>query len=324
MPGVSLARGLQATVAMSIEKVLVAVDFSDESEVAVKQALDIARQQGASLTLLHVGVVPEQPVGIPSSMQTTVNEYMSLVNEHLAADRKRLQTLNERISGQGAEISQMVLDGIPADGIPKAAAEVGADLVITGTHGRTGVKRFFLGSVAEKVVRLSQKSVLVARSLKDESGGYKRMLVATDFSETSERALEMAVSLARPGAVIDVLHCWYLPPLSYPYYAPTKSASDLIVSVRESIVASNAKRGAELIGGYQDAGCEISFHLLESAPAPGIQERLEKHEYDLVVMGSHGRRGARRLLLGSVAELTVRHAPCSVLVVHDPAQAAKE
>jgi nucleotide-binding universal stress UspA family protein len=302
---------------MTIEKILVAVDFSDESEIAVHQALDIARHVGASLTLLHVGAVPEKPEGIPPSMHATMAEYLRIVDQYLTEDRRKLEELRERLSGQGVEVSHMVIDGIPDKGLCKAAEEMKADLIVTGSHGRTGVKRFFLGSVAERVVRMATTNVMVARPAKDTAGGYRRVLVATDFSEMSEKALELGIALAASGGVVDVLHCWYLPPMSYPYYAPTKAASELVTSIRDSITASNDKLGNELLARHGNDP-RLSFHQVEAAPAQGIQEWLETHEYGLVVTGSHGRRGAARLLLGSVAEKTVRHTPCSVLVVHEP------
>jgi nucleotide-binding universal stress UspA family protein len=311
-----LAQELLVSGTMTIKKILVAVDFSDESEVAVHQALGVARHVGASLTLLHVGSVLEKPEGIPPSMHSTVAEYLRVVDQYLAEDRRKLEDMRERLSGQGVEVSHMVIDGIPDKGICKAAQEVGADLVVTGSHGRTGVKRFFLGSVAERVARMAGTSVMVTRPAKDTAGGYRRVLVATDFSDLSERALEVGIALAAAGGVVDVLHCWYLPPMSYPYYAPTKAASDLVASIRDSITAGNESTGKELLARH-GGDRVLNFHQVESAPAQGIQEWLEKYEYDLVVTGSHGRRGAARLLLGSVAEKTVRHAPCSVLVVHD-------
>lgn len=304
------------SVAMEIKKIVVAVDFSEESGVAVHQAVDVARHVGAALTLLHVGAVPDRPVGMPVSMQSTVSEYLRIVDEYLADDRRRLEELTERIAGQGVEVSHMVMDGVPDKAITKAAEELEADLIVTGTHGRTGIKRFFLGSVAEHVVRLSKTNVMVARPGHDTSHGFERILVPTDYSDTAERALDMAAALAAPGATIDVLHCWYLPPMSYPYYAPTKAAQELLGSLRESITSGNEDLGKALCDRHRGAGYNLAFHQTESAPAQGIQEWLDKNDYSLVVTGSHGRRGPARFILGSVAELTVRHAPCSVLVVH--------
>ena len=302
---------------MSFKKILVAVDFSDESDVAIHRALDVARHTGAKLVLLHVGAVPDRPVGVPATMHTTVAEYLRLVEEDLAQDRTRLEEVRQRVSGQGVEVSHVVIDGIPDRGIRSAADEIGADLIIMGSHGRTGIKRFLLGSVAERVVRLSKKHVMVARGEAKVSGGFKRILVATDFAETADATFDMALDLAAREATVDILHCWHLPPMSYPYYAPTKSASEVVISLRESVISGTAKLGRDLLERHKRDDMTINFHQLEEAPAHGIQRWLDDQDkYDLVVTGSHGRRGAARLLLGSVAEFTVRHSPCSVLVAH--------
>ena len=302
---------------MSLEKVVVAVDFSPESDVAVQQALALARQHGAGLTLLHVGMLPDRPVGVPESMQPTLDHYMQIVEDHLQSDRQRLAELRTRISGQGAEISHMVCDGHPAGAIARAAEELKADLVVTGTHGRTGLRRFRLGSVAERVVRTAGCNVLVSRARDADAHGFRRVLVATDFSASADDALDTAVALVAPGTDIDVLYCWYLEPISYPYYAPTTAALEVTTSIRTTLVESSEEQGRRLLERYRDAPVKLSFHLLEAAPAQGIQQWLESRDYDLVVTGSRGRRGVTRWLLGSVAEMTVRHAPCSVLVVHD-------
>lgn len=309
---------------MTLAKILVAVDFSTESQSAVQQALEVARHTGAHLVLLHVGAVPDRPIGVPATMHTTVAEYLRLVEEDLVRDRKQLEQVRQRISGQGVEISHMVIDGIPDHGIRKAADQIGADLIVIGTHGRTGLKRFFLGSVAERVVRLSEHTVLVARGEPSCQGGYHRILVATDLSDDADWPLEMAMRLCATGGsagsdlpVVDVLHCWHLPPMSYPHYAPTKSASDVVTSLRESIERGTHDMGNKLVDRHRRDNVTLTFHELEQAPAHGIQHWMEENgPYDLVVTGSHGRRGAARLLLGSVAEFTVRHSPCSVLVVH--------
>lgn len=306
---------------MSIHTILVAVDFSEESRHAIELAIELARTRGARLILLHVGEVATRPTGIPAEMRDTMVEYLQMVDAYVLAERRQLDELVTQISSQGITVSRVMCEGTPAKQIAAAANDLAADLVLTGTHGRTGLKRFFLGSVAERVVRLCATEVLVVRPSVDGVQGLRRVLVATDFSALAARALESAVALAAPGAVIDVLHCWYLAPLSYPYYAPTKSAEDLAASLRSAIAGDASKRGAELLAKYQKADCEMTFHTIEAAPAQGIQSWLEERDYDLVVTGSHGRRGASRLLLGSVAEMTVRHSPCSVLVVHESGDA---
>jgi nucleotide-binding universal stress UspA family protein len=301
---------------MELRKILVGVDFSPESDAAVKQALNIARHAGAEIVLLHVGVIPEDPSGVPDSMANTAAAYNKVVKDQLAEDRNQLDLLRERIDGQGCQVSHMVVDGFADTALVDAAQEIGADLIAVGTHGRTGIKRFLLGSVAERVVRLAHCSVLVARPTTEAQGGYTRILVPTDFSPTAERALAAALTTAAPGATIDLLHCWQLPPLAGVYYAPVKAVDDVYDGVRKSITESVEAASKELLDKHKGAGVTLNFHAVEESAAHGIQQWLETHSYELVVTGSHGRRGVRRFLLGSVAESTVRHAPCSVLVVH--------
>lgn len=301
---------------MSMSQVVIAFDFSDEARIALDQGIAIARQHGAEVTLVYVGVATEYPQAALLDLPDAVVSYSRIVDDYVATEKARLDELVAQISGQGITATGVLSEGSPARQILQLVSERSADLVITGTHGRTGLKRFFLGSVAEKVVRLSKTPVLVARPRADESQGLRRILVATDFSESAERALTTAIALGGPEATIDILHCWFLEPLSYPSYVPTQSGADLSMSLRKSIEGGAARQGAELLIRHQKAECTMEFHTKEAPPVHGIQDWLERRSYDLVVTGSHGRRGAARLLMGSVAEMTVRHSPCSVLVVH--------
>ena len=297
---------------MSINKILVAVDFSPESSEAVSQAMDVARHCGAELVLLHVGSVPTMPLGTPDSMAATVSEYYEILQSHLTRDRQQLEELRQRLSGQGVVVSHVVIDGFADRAICDAADQMDADVISLGTHGRTGFKRVVLGSVAEKVVRLSGRDVLVARPGSRCRGGYERICVGTDFSEISERALERALAVAAQGARIDLVHAWLLPPMSNAYIV----SDDLAGPVRESIRAAALASGAALVDKYRRPGLALTFHEIEQAAARGLQQWLGEHTYDLAVVGSHGLRGFRRWILGSVAEVTVRHAPCSELVAH--------
>lgn len=313
---------------MNIDQVLIAVDFSDESRVAVAQGATIARRHGAELTLAYVSeaahgeahlpaaTLPEASEPAAGPQSTSMREYMRVVAEYVANEHRQIDQLAIQISDTGVTTTARMLDGSPARRVIETAAELSVDLIVLGTHGRTGVKRFLLGSVAERVVRHSACAVLVARARAERSADMRRILVATDFSDSAEQALVAAQALAAPDADIDVLHCWYMAPFSYPYYAPTQSVEDLTRSLRESIASDARKRGAALLARHQKSGCKMTFHTVEAPPSLGIQDWLEAKSYDLVVTGSHGRRGAARLLLGSVAETTVRHAPCSVMVVH--------
>lgn len=293
---------------MEISRIVVGIDFSAESEAAAKYALKIARHTGAEVVLVHVGLVPDKQRTLPATQIT--REWERIVEEELATSRKRLEDLREHLATHATEVSHMVIDGFPDTGLCEAAKQLSADLVVLGTHGRTGLKRFLMGSVAERIVRMYERNVLVARpGAESTGGGFRRILVPTDFTAHAEDALNLALVLAADGGHIDVLHCWDTPPeLNLEWTGP----------VLEELAQDAKTAGQKLLERHSREGVTTAFEAIRARPGEGIHDQLAKGNYELVIMGSHGRRGLRRFLLGSVTELTIRHAPCSVLVVHRP------
>jgi nucleotide-binding universal stress UspA family protein len=309
---------------MNIQKIAVGIDFSPESEIATQHAMHIARHVGAEVVLVHVGAILDQPLNVSPAVHPSIKEWESFIRHELAEDRRRLEAMRERLRGQGVEISHVVRDGFADTALAETARDIGADLLVVGTHGRSGLRRFFLGSISERAVRLSDTNVMVARPLDNGLGGYRRILVPTDFSSPAAKALEMAFLVGAPDAKIEVVHFWQVPVTATTPYAPFKAAEDALNTVREAMAEAAESSGQRLLERYRASGVDLSYHALEASPAHGIQERLAAGDYDLAIVGSHGRRGLRRLLLGSVAELTVRHAPCSVLVAHGGDEIAAE
>ncbi|ACY12968.1 universal stress protein [Haliangium ochraceum] len=301
---------------MKLASIAVGVDFSEESNVALEQALHLAKTHDTQLTLVHVGALPPHTVEVPESLRPTLTEYERILNQHLDEDRNRLAELRVSCEARGFKnVTTQVVDDHPDQGLCQAADQLSADLLVVGTHGRTGVKRLIMGSVAERVVRLSERPVLVARSpVEADAPGYQRILVGMDFSSTAQEALRYAVALAAPGAVVDLLHCWRLPLASVPYFP----AGDVGASIEGPLRTYTEELGQKLASEHSTPTCAVNYHSVEAAPTQGISEWLEARPYDLTVVGSHGNRGMRRFLLGSVAEATVRHANTSVLVVHAP------
>lgn len=296
---------------MTINKIAVGTDFSEASDTAVSQAMHIARHTGAELLLVHAGSLPAAASEVPESVSSTMEEFDTMVREAASADKNALENLRERLSGQGVEVSHALVDGFPDAALCDTAKESGADLIVTGTHGRTGVKRFLLGSVAERVVRLAHRSVLVARNDAGR-GGFKKLLVPIDFSDLAMHAVRCAIDIAAEDAEIELLHCWQLPPAGSSH----RATEAVLRPILQAISADVAKRGEELVDGYKEESRTIRFHSVRDAPAQGIQTRLAEEDFELIVMGSHGRRGIRRFLLGSVAEATLRHSTCSVFIAH--------
>jgi nucleotide-binding universal stress UspA family protein len=298
----------------SDRKIAVGIDFSPESTLAARQAVAIARHIGAEVILVHAQPFVELPQVGPdpeAQVRAAVDSYRSMLARELAESRTQLGELWASLAGQGAEVSQVLVEGATDEALCSAARELGADLFVVGTHGRTGLRWFFLGSVAQRVVRGSTVDVLVVRREPAGGGGFEHALVATDFSPPSLRALDRALELVAPKSRIDVVHCVPFRPIGL--WAEGAIAWDHQL---EAALEQNLRAQGEslLATRRRPGGPSIEFHLLREPPVPGLVHWLETHPCDLAVLGSHGRKGFRRALLGSVAEAVVRRAPCSVLV----------
>jgi nucleotide-binding universal stress UspA family protein len=305
---------------MGSRKIAVGIDFSPESEIAAHQALDLARHIDGELVLVHAGAMVEIPVVPRSSPPATaqvVEVYRSQLELTLERDRQRLAELRQRLSGGGATVSHVLVEGFPDEGVTAAARDMGAELLVLGTHGRTGLKWFFLGSVAQRVVRMSETDVLVARGNDGVArGGYHRILVATDFSPSSVRAYEGVQRLAAAGAKIDVVHFFHGAPRVELYDSIRNALGSQ--DLARTIAAELTERGQRFIAERSRNDLAVQFHVVPDAPLPGILHWLEQQRFGLVALGSHGRRGFHRFAVGSVAEAVARRAPCSVLVARGP------
>jgi nucleotide-binding universal stress UspA family protein len=291
------------SIAMKPARIVVGYDFSAQSEVALVQGFALAKRVGAELILAHVGPLFDSAGS------------WSAERKQLAYDalRDQLGEVRARFAGQGVRMSQALLEGEADEALVSLQREVGADLLVVGSHGRSGVRWLLLGSVAERAARTSPRSVLVARRDSAARNGFRHILVPTDFSDPSMAALDVALEVAAPDASVEVLHCWQV---VIPGFLDWGGSAFELAEVREDVLAAAERRGRELLRRYERAPFELDFSLVEQPPRQGIHRRLETGTYDLVALGSRGHRGVKRWLLGSVAESIARHAPCSVLITH--------
>ncbi len=280
---------------LRIATVLVAVDFSEGADAAIEHAAGIARHLGARIVLAHAHL----------PLDTVLARAERDTEEML---RGRLEQLQAGLKARGltADI-QLLLGSAPAI-LAEAAAQLEADLIVMGSRGLTGFRRFLLGSVAERVVRTAQCPVLIARPGERADGGYRRVLVATDFSPGADRALAAARLLGAPDAQIDLLHCWQVPYLAS---GSRQSIDEVSRRLRNEFEAQFDR----LREAWPTGGAALRCENLCKPPAHGIQWWIEQHPQDLVIVGRHGRRGLRQVLLGSVAEMTARYSPCPVAVI---------
>lgn len=139
------------------KRILVATDFSAHAEHALEVAIELAQQTRASLTVLHAC----QPPAYAYATTTMIAPTPELVADLISAAERELQALKERLAKRDIAVETACIMGEPRDVIPQFARERGHDLIVTGSHGRRGFRRFFVGSVAEHVVRAATVPVLV-------------------------------------------------------------------------------------------------------------------------------------------------------------------
>ncbi len=296
---------------MALTNILVGVDFSAASLAAAMRAAELAAQHGAHLTLVHAATAPERP-DVPEAMQATADAYLEAMVRVLDGDRERLAALRAELAASGIEVAQVLVDRYADEALVEAATELGVDLLVTGSRERTGIRRWLLGSVAESVVRTAPCSVLVVRAGEAERG-FQRVVVGADFSPAGDLAVDRALDLASPGASIDVVHCFRM---KFPVAAPDQlPLGPDPATLQAQLTADTEARGQALLERHPREGYSPRFVLADDMPRHGLTDYAEQHQADLIVIGSHGRRGVHRALLGSTAEAVVRHAPCSVLVV---------
>jgi nucleotide-binding universal stress UspA family protein len=291
------------------EKIMVPVDFSEHSTLAFGHARLVATAFDAELQLVHV---VEQVVHSHPSFWSAEP---ALAGElHQQSIRSAEQLVAELARAHADELGQSVQARVVSGSLPGAladdAAASGIDLIILSTHGRTGFARWLMGSVSERLLRVAPCSVLVVRGANRVAAPtLRRMLVAVDLSEHSRRALQVAARVAeRFEASLEVLHVW-----TVPFYADEGTGrAGLLDRMRDT---ARAELDAFIDQSALPAAVTIERSIVSGAPTAAISEHVVSREPDLLVLGTHGYGGVKRMVLGSVAEALARYAGCATLVV---------
>ncbi len=266
-----------------LEKLLVATDGSEYSEGAIREALRIAKHCSSKLIAVSTVITNlEFEVTMPQ-----------VVEKEERKAREHLESVKARAAKDGIDCDIAVFHGDePYQDIARQASENHADLIVVGRHGRTGLLRLMMGSVAAKVVGHAPCNVLVVSPAACVE--FRKILVAVDGSNFSKAALNEALSMAkRCGSALMVLS---------------------VASMEaESGTAAGIVREAEELA--KQEGVAVQGVTVAGKPYEAIVETALKNQADLIVVGSHGRRGLERLLMGNVTERVIGHTDIAVLVV---------
>ncbi len=292
---------------MTFTKIFCPIDFSAGSQHAARVAIRIAKESGAELVLAHAWYIPATAYSLEAPLPGDFIQGIVDDSQH------RLDAaVKEAIDAGARHTTGVLLTGLPWTQLVAQLEKHAYDLCVIGTHGRTGLARVLLGSVAEKVVRHAPCPVLAIRP-DGEPSPFRHALVPTDFSESAAHALDLAATLVEPGGSITLLHVIEAPvawtgevPLGEP------PASDLLGAIdyqARRIFDNEVARFRRMSTLPITARSRVGYAGAQTLSVIDADPTI-----DLVVMGSHGRTGIKRVLLGSVAEKVVRHARCPVLV----------
>lgn len=299
---------------MELKHIVVPVDGSTASQFALPAALPLARAAGARVHLVQIF----QPIALPPEGRAP-----QPTREGVWASMKRLAA-EATSRGQVAATAEVIDGPDPAEELLTRARTLPADLLVMATHGRGGVSRFWVGSVADAVMRLADCPVLLVHSHEDpppelDAGAlFRNILIPLDGSRTAEAALEPATTLAAlSGGRLTLLRVvpthMPLPLIEDPGSVADAVHGEVVGLARAYL--SEAVRQLEAHG--TNARAELS-HAVQVSGA--IKKAAETMDADLIVISSRGAGGARRALLGSVADKVVRTVGMPVLVVHPSAR----
>jgi nucleotide-binding universal stress UspA family protein len=303
---------------IDIQRILCPVDFSEFSRHALARAVAIARRQVAAVTVLHV--VPVQVPIVISQFAAPVSVPLSLTSAERDRARRELEDFVAPYRSNDVPIATMLVEASSVHGeIVAEAAHLRANLVVMGTHGRTGFQRLLLGSVTEKVLRTIRQPVLTVAAHDTQGDAaplFRRVLCAVDFSECSIAALNYALAITDPDARLAAVHVVEWASNGYdPLIGPAMD----IAAYRLEAERTGRERLHKLVLPMTRRGRAIEEIVKVGKPYHEILRIAEDERCDLIVLGMHGRNPIDRMIFGTTAEPVVRHATCPVLTVRTEA-----
>ncbi len=287
--------------------IVVPTDFSDTAQTALSLAAEFAGWYRAEIDLVNaVDATVYAYAGYP---------FASLSQELVSGAEEALQKLKLPAAAKDVAIHRYILSGNPANEILAHARRSGADLIVIGTQGRGPVARMILGSVADRVLSEATCPVIVTKAPKgtvkhprSKRKPLARILFPTDFSDTARKALDRAIALTEDmDAELHVVHV--VDDTLISTHVEQERAVILKDLRRHALDQMRNEMPAELLQNFETIAA-----VKRGDPGKQIAAYAETHGCDMIVMGSHGRTGVGRLLLGSVADKVVRRAKCPVFI----------
>jgi nucleotide-binding universal stress UspA family protein len=291
-----------------IRRILCPIDFSDPSQHALDHAVMMAGWYGARITALHVrhpAFLVEPPILVAdfATAPDGLQEVESRLHHWLAPAR-----------AAGIACDVMAVDASNAAAcIVDVASRVEADLIVLGTHGRSGFERLLLGSVTERVVRTSRVPVITVPppAVATHALPFTHVLCGIDFSSPSVEALQFALSVVRQsGAALTLVHV-----LEFPFEGETFDASFDAEVYHTAVAADAARRLDALITDEVRQWCQPAVRMVRGRAHEELVAVAAEVRADLIVLGVHGRNAVDLMLFGSTTNQVIRRSTCPVLTL---------
>ena len=299
---------------VSITRILCPVDYSDCSRLALQYAEAMGKWYGASVTVLHVF----ENLPVIDAVPLYRGQPLVLKDLDPAVERTRLTEFVERAIGDTPVSIQLVEGSDVCDETLRAADRLGAEAIVMGTHGRSGLQHLLLGSVAEKVVRNSWRPVLLIPPAAVQDGSpldvpFTRIVCAVDFAGESRQAFRLALELAEEAdAHLTLVHSIEVPP---ELRESIQGGEIDVPAVRAAADAAARQQLRDMVPADARIYCKIHTDVRQGQASRAILQSAREHSATLIVMGVHGGNVFDRLIFGSNTHAVLRGARSPVLAV---------
>lgn len=297
---------------LQLQKILFPTDFSRCADQALEHAVFLAEKYNAEIHVFHVVTLFSDQPGIVNKEFKETEEMIKKLEDIAEFQLNKVCDAHEEDDIKIIKAQERGISAAPV--ILDYASENAIDLIVMGTHGRRGVGHFFLGSVAEEIVRMAECPVFTIREAEKPTPpkAKENILVPVDFSEHSKNALANAKEIAKSYQTkIHLLHI--IEETIHPAFSLTGKSSifDIVPNIKEDC----EKRMKKMIGEIVGDEVKTEINIVSGQSANEIIKFAKNNLMDLIVIATHGLTGLEHLLLGSTTEKVVRMASCPVFTV---------
>ncbi len=297
-----------------LKRIMVAYNDDHQSAQALQAAIELAKAARAEIDLISIYSLANFRV-----LEEVNPDFTTFAKQFEESSRQHLESIQAKaavkISQEMIAVRQYIWEGKPGPIITEYAQGLKVDLIVVGSHNRTGIDRMFAGSVSAYVLQHAPCPVLIIKKEVNTTSPLKKILVAYDDSNQAAKALDMAIEIAKhTAAEIHLVSAYTLPTNNWEatYSGVT---GDIRATFLESALKYITKIQAEAVEKVKEEKITVHAHVVEGKPGPCIVNLAEELNAHLIVTGAHNRGTVARAFLGSVSNYVLNQADCQVLVV---------